>query len=556
MSEKPRRVRAECQYDQIVADFRPLARRTLIAIAVSRFVLALIPLQLKYLLDPVLDFRPVAILGVTVQPTVILCLLVASGLMIAIIRGVADYVCVSTAGRHGHSLVAKLRVAMYEHILRIPSSFARRRGTGKILLRFIGDSDSLRSWYSRRRPAVIVDRWLLGLLIVVMFVVDWRLALVVLIPLPLIVFASRRIAPKLADETLHARFQQAKLSGEIGYRFDSIHQAKWLDRFHGTRQPIRERAESVAALNAHRDLHAAVLQGLGQFLAFSSVPLLLLACVLLAWQDLITLGQSFAFLWLTAHMAVAIHRLNAAVVSREKAMVSKQRILKLLERTAENGRSSRNVPLVPGQHSLVLERVEFDSTHEIPEPVSLQFAGAGLYRVNDRLVPAIIGAVASFEKINAGRILINNQDLADLKNDSVRRQIGWIMDHPMIVPGTIRENLMLADPSLEPQQLEAFCFSINPDCDVNWLAKESRVHGQNLTNREVFTIAIIRALINQPDLVFVDLKRFDRRFVGDLQQCLERIRSQSIVLIADSVFDALTGSPAEVLNEPLQPSFN
>ncbi len=107
------------------------------------------PILPKFTLDPLLKQREVLLIDWMWSPSQLLVIVVAASVVVAVVRGVATYLFTAWSGRSGHALVSDLRESMFEHILRLPFGYVHRRGTGKILLRFIGDSDALRSWMSR-----------------------------------------------------------------------------------------------------------------------------------------------------------------------------------------------------------------------------------------------------------------------------------------------------------------------------------------------------------------------------------------------------------------------
>ncbi len=540
---KPRRPQAEKKLQEILAAHGPLIRKTTLAILISRFVPALIPIQLKTLLDPLLQQKNVHGFGFQFSPPSILAIVVATCAIVALVRGIAEYVSVATAGRCGHSMVANLRVAMYEHLLRIPASYVDRRGTGKVLLRFIGDSDALRTWVSRRAPAVFVDRCLLMVLIGIMFFVDWRLASVVLLPVPLIILCARQRGPRLFDMTLVSRAHQAKLSGDIGNRIALIRQSKWLDRFRANRQAIHDRAQVVANQNSQRDRQAAILQGTGQFLAFVSVPLLLLAGVLLAWQNSITIGQFVAFVWLSAHLAITIHRLNASVVLQKKADVSASRILKLLERSAESGRSSTMQKFSASGQSLVVENVR---TKNGPGPINLRLEGHGLKKIENGVsIRGLIDFVMGFQNIDEGRVLLDGQDISKLQIESVRKQMGWMVQDPIIIQGTIRENILMARPEMDFDELNQWLCNLKPDLDNAWVDQQVSFFGHELTDTDRHRVSIFRALLNNPKFIFVDFSTVDENMIRLLVHAVERQHQHAMILAAEPVYDLIADALAK-----------
>ncbi len=545
--QRKRRPRAEAEVARILEKQRSTIRLTTLAVFILRVVPVVVPLVLRLTLDTLLDQKTSHLFGLDFSPRQLLVVMVGTGVLVALVRAIGIYFYVMLAGKSGHMLVADLRIAMFEHILRLPVSYADRRGVGKILLRFIGDSDALRSWVSRTSPAIVADRLLVLILLAAMFFVKWQLAIMILIPLPLVLLAMRKLSPRLQTLTRESRSFQATLTGVIESRLSSLRQAKWLDRGGASRRPVRTLAGAIAEQNIRRDRHAALVKSTGQFLAYSAVPLLIGFGVWAVWSNAATVGQCVAAVWLAAHLSVTVNRLAAAVVIQQKAAVSLERILRLLERSAERGRSTQLPLFEPAGESITCRDLIFCQTGAgSPEaPLNLVLEGPGVVVLEPHLdTAAFYEVLLGFAPPKSGELLLDSQHQAGVQVGSARQAIGWLAWPPVLFEGGVLENICLANPGIRQKDaakiiLQALAGAPGADARSRgasalalWLRKPVGPNGQDLTSEERFRVGICRLLVMAPAFVLVDDVVCSDRTADELRLAILQLSKTALVCVA------------------------
>ncbi len=549
---RPRRAKAEQTWRAILEAHRGLSRRVTCAAIAVRLSPVLLPILLRYTLDPIRDRRTVEWLGRSWAAVDLLLLTLAVGLAIAAVRAVATGIFVALAGRYGHAVVADLRVAMYEHVLRLPVKYLDRRGVGRVMLRFIGDSDALRSWLARSRPAAIGDLFLIGALTAALAVVSWPLAAAACILLPWIGVAVWTLRPQLRERTLEARRRQAQFTGHIEARLRDIRQAKWIDRYQAWRDQTRKLAADIAASNAHRDRRSALLQATGQFLTYGLLPLSIAGGVAFFWNGGLSLGKFIALTWIVMHLAVALVRAMRTLVVREKAMVSRDRVLRLLERSAESGRGSQGTPLRRPRPELRIDQLVFAECGLGSEqsPWTQRFEGPSLVFLPEEVMAADwFDVLLRFRKPISGSIYLGGHDIREVRLRDVRRAMGWVRRTPIVYEGTIEENLRLAAPHQERQELvtrvEQFELGIR-DGEA-WLAQPVGRNGYALSRDDRARVAFLQAVLNRPPILLVepldDLSPQLRQVLADRLARLGACRS--LVIVAGSALWPLSGNKDE-----------
>lgn len=503
---------------------KPIRRLTAISL-VLRLAPLLVPIALRFTLGPILDQSPLHTSWGMIGPRPLLGLLIATGCCAALVRGIANYFFVSVSGRCGHSLVADLRVAMFEHILRLPASYMHNRGTGKVLLRFIGDSDALRVWFSRTMPTVVADRFLLLVLSMAMITISPMLSLVVIVPTLLTLLAILLLTPPLRQRTRAARSRQASFTGNVETFLNSIAYAKWLAGYREAVSGVWQTVDYVREGNVRREHFAAVVRMIGSTLSFAPIPLVGWLGIQAVWNGTLEAGQFVAMTWLAVHTAVALQHLAIAAILEAKSLVSVQRVLRLLERSAEPGRSSSLRKNIHIRTSVVFRDMILK-----PDASGLSSSALSI-RLEPDTSPTLLSkseyrtifeALMGLRSVESGEILIDGIPANAISVRSIRRRIGWYAESPLVVDGSILDNIRIAKPGASRRQIEKNV-QILLETDTNasdWLSRPAGPNGGQLSSPDVDSLQLARIMLRQPELLFID--------VLDSEGVLQRLKTAGI----------------------------
>ena len=344
--------------------------------------------------------------------------ILALTITVATLRSLAAFYFLAEAGRTGHQLVASLRELAFAQLMRLPVRYVERRGSGRILLRFIGDTDALRNWFSKTGPKSVADGATAALIIGSLLWLNWKLSLVLVVPLMLTGVVIATFAGPIRQKTRNARGRQAQFTGFVQSQLGNIRSSKLADAQDPSRTEFRSQVAEVSLLNADRDRDAAKLQALAEFSIFCSLPLLVLAGLPLVWSNRLAASELVVFVWLTLHLIALLRSSFSAFVIQQKALVSVQRLYVLLSRSAEKGRSGKSVGCEFQTLSLFLDDQRYDFSkgiHEAPEEVDAA-----------RLVAVLHG----FEPSTKMMTTIDELPIDQIELSLRRRMIGYLPAAP------------------------------------------------------------------------------------------------------------------------------
>lgn len=583
-SSGKRAERATAAVRRILCEQRPL----LYSICAAAFVMQLVPLLLPVLLREVLPSLMHAPESNSSAPggyaassrresfdrvTLLWCL-ASAATAIGIVRAGANYLFLKWAGQCGHRFVASFRELAYFHLLRLPVRYVERRGGGRILHRFIGDTDALRSWLSRTGPKLIADVVVAGIICGAMLWVSIRLTMVFVVPLTATSVCVFLLSRSIRSQTRESRRLQSRLTGYVAQRLNAIRAAKTLDARRSTRQYFHGLIAQVSEQNSLRDRFAALLEGGGQMAVFAAFPLVLLVGFPQIWSGEISAGDFLTFVWLALHLITLLRVSLAAIVVHQKALVSIQRLHALLSRSAERGRGRKAVctkwwPIeitVPLPDTDGLDPATLDPSR--PATAVIVCHGPGVFELPSLFDEQLLfGALQGFDKWPHGSLRLGNAEIDRINVDQRRRGIFCLASEPFLTEGTLAENLFLYCPGKsinddvvdvtgqaaavssssrrkdghligrtvrELQLLQLSQLGLPPSCRVEAcnLDLPIRANGHDLSPGQCRQIAIHQALLAKPQILLVPRATVQSWTPQELALVIETIRTRATVLIA------------------------
>lgn len=466
------------------------------------------------------------------------------GLIVAIF--VVRFVQIYWLHTIGQSALVNLRQTLFEHILKQDLAFFNRTPVGKIVSRISTDVEDLSELVSTSFVMVVSNLITLVGIVVVMFLLNWRLALIGLAVIPLIVWASWYFRGGV------------RYYSRAWYRALSDFQAYINEQFNGmlvvqlfNRQPVSR--EEYAAIS--RDILSTVI---GLRNAYTNYALILQALTtvglaLLLWGG----GQGVLAQWATLGMLVAaieylrrsfepILQLAEQFSQIQTAFSAAERIAQLLEVQPTIQEPTHPTPLTHFTPTVRFENVTFRyEDDEQPVIRNISFEVEAGQRV------AIVGAtgagktslvklLARYFDVTEGRILVSGVDLRELSFADLRRAVSVVPQNPYIFNGTIADNLRLFDPTITEAQMRAACETACAQAFIDRLPGgydyELLPQGANLSEGQRQLLALARALIHSPESILVldeATSSIDTETEADIQRGLDQaLRGRTSIIIA------------------------
>jgi subfamily B ATP-binding cassette protein MsbA len=260
--------------------------------------------------------------------------------------------------------------------------------------------------------------------------------------------------------------------------------------------------------------------------------------------DRLTGGALVAFLVYGANVGGALGAYAGIYASLQEAAGAARRIFEIIDEPLDIADTLTAVPLPPVQGRINFQDISFEYTYGVPV----------LHRINLDIQPgevlALVGPSGSgkttlfnliprFYDPTAGRVLIDDQDIADVTLLSLRSQIGLVPQESVLFSGSISDNLRYGKLDATPEELNNAARAANAEEFIIRLPEgyETTVgeHGAKLSGGQRQRIAIARAILKDPRILLLDeaTSSLDSESEGLVQEALERLmKGRTTVIIA------------------------
>lgn len=442
----------------------------------------------------------------------------------------------------GERILYDLRVRLYDHLQRLSLSFFERTSTGELMSRVSNDVNALEQFITHGTILTAVAFVRLFGATMVLLALEWRLALISLLPVPLIAIGlrifNRRARPiyrKVRDRLgdINARLQDDLAGIRVIQAFGQ--EDSELERFRSVSATYL--GERVASIR----MWSSFFPALG-FLSNLGAVLVLGAGASMVVQGQLTLGTLVAFISYIVSFYEPIRRLTDIDNILQQAAAAGDRIFELLDETPDVQDAPGAVALERVEGAVQFENVSFhygdgeEVLHDVAfsvqpgESVALVGpSGAGK--------TSIANLLCRFYDPTAGRVLVDGQDLREMQLRSLRDHVAVVLQDTFLFNGTVRRNLMYGKPDATEDELVAaakaafahdFIMEMPEGYDT-----EIGERGVKMSGGQRQRLALARAILADPRILILDeaTSSVDAEAEYLIQQALEEVLKGRTALI-------------------------
>src|SRR5687767_6105264 len=490
---------------------------------------------------------------------------IAVGAMAAlyVLRQIAAHVRLRLMSVIGEWVARDLRAELYEHIQHLSLSFFSRKKTGSLITRVTSDTDRLWDFVAFGVVDVSLSLVMLLGLGVVLLSLDWRLGLVMTLPVPLFCWMIYR-----HGESLNSRFIRAwrKWSRVTDVLSDTIPGIRVVKAFN---QESREIARFAVRNEDCTDEANAIHRMWTTFW-----PLLMLAVhatTVLVWifamprllGDGVPLsaGVFVSFLLYTTMFVGPIEIIGQMARTINRATSSAHRVFEVLDSEPEVRDVAEPVRLTPVRGRVTFENVTFayDGVRQILKGISFDVRAGeliGLVGPSGGGKSTVVNLVARFYDATGGTVRVDGVDIRTLDTGHYRQQLGMVLQDPYLFHGTVLENIRYG---LQTASLSAVVAAAKAANAHDFICKLGQGYdtvvgerGHTLSGGERQRISIARAILHDPRILILDeaTSSVDTETEREIQEALERlIAGRTVFAIAHRLSTLRRASRLFVIEE-------
>jgi ATP-binding cassette subfamily B protein len=569
---------------RLLAYLRPYRRQVAIGMGAAA-VITLVSLVPPYLAGFLIDrvVRPVqdGSTGVAAVAS-IAWLAVASMAVVYLVRQAGALVRLRMLSVLGEWVARDLRTELFEHLQRLSLSFYSRKKTGSLITRVSSDTDRLWEFLAFGIVDVSLSLVMLVGLSVVLISLDWRLGLVMTVPVPFFCYAIFLHGERIQQLFLRAWRKWSRVTDVLSDTIPGMRVVKAFNQEDREVGRFNERNDDVTD-EFSRIHHLWTTFWPGLMLAVHGTTVAVWAFALprllgsATGTPTLSAGTFVSFLLYTTMFVAPIEIIGQMARIMNRATTSAHRVFEVLDTEPEIVDVAEPVRLKPVAGHVTFENVTFgyDGVRQVLRGVSFEVEPGemiGLVGPSGGGKTTVINLIARFYDVTGGEIRIDGVDIKKLDTGHYRRQIGIVLQEPYLFHGTVLDNIRYGTPEASLGDVIEAARAANAHdfiCDLaHGYDTVVGERGHTLSGGERQRVSIARAILHDPRILILDeaTSAVDTETERNIQQALDRLvagrtvfaiahrlstlrKASRLFVVEDGVLKE-TGTHQELLQKP------
>ena len=413
----------------------------------------------------------------------------------------------------GQTVIRDVREKLFAHLLRFKMRYFDKSSIGVLVTRAVNDMERIGEIFSSGLFEMASDILKMFVITIVMFVIDWKLALISYATMPLILYFTRWFQRSMNAAFVEVRHQVANLNAFVQERISGI---KVLQLF----AQEREELENFKKINEkHKQAWLKTIWYNSIFFPISDLAVSV-TIALIVWfggqqiigENVYDLGNIFLFIQLSQQLFRPIRHIADKFNTLQMGIIASDRVFAILdtETDTETG-GEKELKEVKGNIKFEDVRFEYVAGEEILHGIS--------FEVKEGETIAIVGATGAgkttitnllnrFYDLTSGAIYIDGVNIEEYTLSSLREHIATVLQDVFLFADSIYNNITLKNPAITEEEVIAAAKSIGVH---NFLMSLPEGYHYNVKERGVMLsagqrqlIAFLRAYVHKPQILILD----------------------------------------------------
>ncbi|MFH7243156.1 MAG: ABC transporter ATP-binding protein [Spirulina sp.] len=522
-------------------------------------LILLVPLSLANALQPVLIGQAISLIrqepvmaflqGRTLQGglNLIVGALVATVAIRLLLDGVQSYLVQEV----GQRITADIRMDLFSHVTSLAVRFFDRTPVGKLITRITSDVDALGEVFSTGAVGIITDLFSIGVLLVVMFTMQWQLALMLLGLLVPVTWLIIYFQQQFRKANYKAREHLSELNANLQENIAGINVVQLFRRERFNSELFRATNQRYVAAVDKTIFYDSAVSSTLEWISLVAIGGVLWLGGLLVMQDALTFGVLASFILFAQRLFDPLRQFADKFTAIQAGLTAVERLTDLFSIPVEirdPAHPSPHHPITPSPTTTHASEIRFNQVtfgYKAEEPVlkDLTFTirpgeKVALVGPTGAGKSSIIRLLCRLYDINSGAILLDGVDIRDLPQAELRRRMAVILQDGFLFAGDVKSNITLG----EDYPLEAVIEAAKKTNIHNLIEQlpqgyhtELRERGANLSGGQKQLLAFARAAIRNPGILVLDeaTANLDVGTEAMIQEALERLlEGRTAIIIA------------------------
>jgi ATP-binding cassette, subfamily B, multidrug efflux pump len=432
--------------------------------------------------------------------------------------------------------VLRLRGEVEDKLHRLPLSYFDTRPRGELLSRVTNDIDNVQQTMQQTLSQLLNSLLTLVGVLTMMLLISPLLSVVALISVPLSVVVTRMIAKRSQPMFVQQWGQTGRLNAHIEETYTGHSLVKVFGHQHEAEEVFAERNEALFRASYMAQFLSGIIMPAIMFIGNLNYVFVAVIGGLRVASGSLSLGDVQAFIQYSRQFAQPLTQVASMANLLQSGVASAERVFDLLDAPEQDPDPAEPALLPATRGRVEFEHVSFRYEPEVPliEDLSLVAApgqSVAIVGPTGAGKTTLVNLVMRFYELDGGRITLDGVDIASVRRDDLRGQIGMVLQDAWLFNGTIRENIAYGRPGSSEEEILEAARATYVDRFVHSLpAGYDTViddEGSNISAGERQLVTIARAFLSQPSLLILDeaTSSVDTRTEVMVQKAMAALRS-------------------------------
>ncbi len=438
-------------------------------------------------------------------------------LALLLVEGVFQFMNSYFSNLLAQTVISDIRKRLFEHFISFRMKYFDQTPIGNLVTRLVSDIEAISEVFSSGLIDILGDLMMLIFIIIIMLITNWQLTLMTLIPIPLLILATRIFARAMRNSFQSERLQVTRLNTFVQEHISGMSIVQLFNR------EKQEQKEFESINNDHKQAQVNAIWAFSIFFPVVEILSSLSIALMLVWGAFQFLGdntpepaklyeQIFAFtLWINM-LFRPIRQLADKFNILQRGIVRAERVFEVLD-MHEDVQIEGEIKDINFSQDIHFKDIYFAYKDEdwvlkninltIESGKTVAFVGA-----TGAGKSSIVNLLGRFYEFQKGTISLGETDIKELELSYLRKNIAIVLQDVFLFSGTIFENITLGDPSITKAQVIEAAKAVSAHDFINKLPQgydyEVGERGGVLSVGQRQLLAFIRAYVYNPHILILD----------------------------------------------------
>lgn len=423
------------------------------------------------------------------------------------------FVFIYTANKLGFSIIKDMRMQLYKHMLNFKMSYFDTSSVGQLVTRAVTDIERIASFFGQGLFMIISDLLTMIAIVIVMFWMNWSLALITLSVLPIILYATKLFQLAMKKSFKEIRTQAANLNGFVQERVTGMKIVQLFNREKIEYDNFVEINEKHKKAWVNTVLYYSIFFPIAEILTSIAIGLLVWygGLQIIAEGSKTGVGDIIAFIMMSEMLFRPLRQIADKFNTLQMGIVAGERVFEIMD-TESYIDANGSVEMESFKGDIFFKNVHFSyiKGEEVLKGISFDVKSGktvAIVGATGAGKSTIINLINRFYEINSGEITIDNQNIKSYTLPTLRKNVAVVLQDVFLFSDTILKNIILdkgvslGEVEKAAKQIGIHDFIMTLPNGYNYNVKE---RGVMLSSGQRQLIAFLRAYISKPSILILD----------------------------------------------------